>query len=226
MKQAFGYACYVHTLGVGMNSWKELPIPSLHRLCNFPPVFINGYLHWMIHSNEIENLEDIWTSELESKGHILSMDINREVFHKTSHPTCMSGFYTLLELNKQLCFVDHFSNTQLKLWVLKDLQKEDWVEECSVDIREDGTLSEGNHGFLVDLYPSSIFGDDAEYKIVFKSYQDLYFSYSMGTKELKRLPFEHLLALFSDFDEKYSPIKHTNSLFAVGKGRSSRCFDS
>ncbi|KAK9275442.1 hypothetical protein L1049_022707 [Liquidambar formosana] len=116
----------VHTLGT--NSWREIgeipPSPMCGR-----PVSAYGALHWMVDPPfACDNL----------KSMIVSFDIGKEVFSLTPHPdfgskTC--DMFQLVDFRGFLAMADLSSDSCILIWVLKDYDKKEWVEEFRIQIR-------------------------------------------------------------------------------------------
>ncbi|KAJ8629418.1 hypothetical protein MRB53_022741 [Persea americana] len=195
------YECHIVTVGEECDSWRTVKIPT-HCLFAFPPVYANGSLHWMIYSMEIEKLDGEWSQLPQSEGRLLTMDIAREVFHTRVHPQCFSGVYTLLEMDGVLCFADHIRNNQLKIWSLKDLEKQEWEEVCCIELGD--VLPFG--GFLLDTVPVAIFSSP-ELKIIIKCFDD-FFSYEVEFKRLQHLTLDiEWKPGISKFEEQFSPFR-------------------
>lgn len=201
---------HIVTVGKECDSWRTIKIP-IHCPFAFPPVYANGSLHWMIHSKEIEMLEGEWSQlpQSDSEGRLLTMDVARDVFYTRMHPQCDSGVYTLLEMNGAICFADHVRNSQLKIWSLKDLEKQEWKEVCCIELGHAMPFK----GFLLDTVPVTIVSSP-QLKVIIKCYDD-FFSYDVELKRLQRLRLDvEWKQGISKFVEQFSPFSHVNTLLS------------
>ncbi|KAF9596691.1 hypothetical protein IFM89_012890 [Coptis chinensis] len=211
-----GYTSKIITVGVEGDTWRDVIIPKPHRLCEYPPIFANGSLHLMMDSVDLENLEASFFLEPESLGKVLTMDVGREIFYTIPHPECNSGVYTLVEMEGLLCFVDHISNTQLQIWVLKDLELHEWNVKYRIDISHLKKVP--FKGFLEDSFPFAI-TTTLKCKIIIKYYDSVnhltqFFSYDMDRKQLdeERGLDSAWTKDLSEFEQKFYPLKHVNTL--------------
>ncbi|XP_058090293.1 putative F-box/kelch-repeat protein At1g13200 [Magnolia sinica] len=158
--------CEIITIEENFNSWREVRVPQPHHPRFFPPVFANSSLYWMIHHRDIPDMKGSLAYDLQSKGHILAMDVSEETFHLIPHPECKSGSYTLLEMGGLLCFANQVSHTQLDLWVLKDMKKLVWTKEHSINMMSFTGSTVPFKSFLDDVLPFAVLENPR--RIVFK----------------------------------------------------------
>ncbi|XP_026450526.1 uncharacterized protein LOC113350602 [Papaver somniferum] len=137
------YSCRVITLGVeGGDSWRAVVFPKechLPDVASWKTVFAYGSLHWLAnvpgkpHLDESEVDEDAW-----DQREIVSFDVSSERFHTIQFPKGASEkCNTIHEMEGSLCYIDHISDNELCLWVLKkDTQQQqyEWTEKCSFHV--------------------------------------------------------------------------------------------
>ncbi|XP_026421755.1 uncharacterized protein LOC113317842 isoform X2 [Papaver somniferum] len=137
------YSCRVITLGVeGGDSWRAVVFPKechLPDVASWKTVFAYGSLHWLAnvpgkpHLDESEVDEDAW-----DQREIVSFDVSGERFHTIQFPKGASEKCTTIhEMEGSLCYIDHISDNELCLWVLKkDTQQQqyEWTEKCSFHV--------------------------------------------------------------------------------------------
>ncbi|KAL5982908.1 hypothetical protein ACLOJK_016987 [Asimina triloba] len=108
-------ACEITTVGSG--SWREINGPFFGLAELHVPVSANGVLHWAT-----------------ERDYIISMDVGNEKFCRTPFPNCSRKCYYLLDLSESLSFADHTLPFQIDVWVLKDLNKGEWIKQYSVSV--------------------------------------------------------------------------------------------
>ncbi|XP_026448162.1 uncharacterized protein LOC113348557 [Papaver somniferum] len=137
------YLCRVITLGVeGGDPWRPVVLPKechLPDVASWKTVFAYGSLHWLAnvlgkpHLDESEVDEDAW-----DQREIVSFDVSSERFHTIQFPKGASEKCTTIhEMEGSLCYIDHISDNELSLWVLKkDTQQQqyEWTEKCSFHV--------------------------------------------------------------------------------------------
>lgn len=209
--------CEIINVDKNFNSWREVMVPKPHRPRSSPPVYANSCLHWMIHHPNIPDLKGHLSSDPQSMGCILTMDVVKETFRTISHPECRSGFYSLLQMGGLLCFANTVSHTHLDLWVLKNVEKPIWNKNYSVDVENFIGRSVPIKSLLDDVFPLAILEDP--WRIIFKrpkKWRRL-FSYDLQRRVLSKLSLECKFIAPENKDdlgdvERWCPHVHVNSL--------------
>jgi F-box interacting protein len=116
-----GLFALVYTLG-GTGSWRAiskgqgLPCPVFGW-----PIFASGVLHWLVNLGTRGDLV---------KGKIVYFDVGKEEFGLISRPEFRPCH--LVDMRGDLAIVDRSSDKEIKIWVMKEYEKKEWVKEYKI----------------------------------------------------------------------------------------------
>lgn len=124
--------------------WKPVESNCPLRVDDFSQLFFENAFYWM-QEFSAESIEPIF---------IIRFDLEKEVFDTVSTPEGWSytyyAFARLVELKGFLCLVDYESeyDTQMNIWMMKDLENQQWFKEYIIDY----TLLNPRTGIITPLY--------------------------------------------------------------------------
>lgn len=179
----------VHTLGT--TSWREISKVPFPYLMYGEPVFVHGFLHWMVEPcSNTENCE----------GRIMAFDVSKETFKLIPHPEiCLDKhrrLFRVLDIKGNLAMSDLSFKTEIDIWVM-DYEKKLWSRGYTISITTP----------LPDHELTQVIGMWKQDEILLTINQG-YFSYSMKTGGVK---YRHTLG-FSSSEQVY---RHRGSLISI-----------
>ncbi|KAL2926032.1 hypothetical protein RDABS01_023671 [Bienertia sinuspersici] len=166
-KDNFGYInCEI--LSLQTRSWKAVDKPpsTLFRSLGQPPISTTEALYWLPGSTASE--------------YIISMGVDDERFSEIDLPTTLRKFDRLVEMGGSLVFVKNLNKNQIEVWVLKALERPEWVKQYT--IRTDVFVF---GDFDNEYYFEPAFALNAK-EMVFRRKERLY-SYNFELEELREI---------------------------------------
>lgn len=149
-------------LNIGKRTWKEVDGPSFGLIgwFGYDPISAIGALHWI--------------PQIDHSDYIVSLEVDKEEFHKIDLPKSSRTYDRILEVSGFLGFVTHDEINHIDVWILKGLSGDTWIKHHSI-----------TSGCILDMVP--LFSLRIKGEMVFRRDEDgSFYVYSFQLQEMTK----------------------------------------